>query len=130
MLSVTYFAPRVFDQVPALLEKLKVRSGFSWTEMARLVGVDPRTMHDWKSGKTEPRLSEFGRLAKACGIDTIASLSEIVEGARYRSPAVESEIREETIATLGETIAELQVRAARAEAELRKLRSNGDSPNP
>lgn len=127
MLSAPYFAPRVFDQVPPLLEKLKARSGYSWAEMARLVGVDPRTMHDWKTGKTEPRLSEFGRLAKACGIETVAALAEVVEGYRCATAAAESEVHEAVIATLGDSLRELQIRAAKAEAELKRIR--GDSPN-
>lgn len=66
------------DAVPSFdrYEKMRIKGGFSNSEVARLSGVPKSTFSDWKSGKSKPKLPKLTKIATALG----CSPGDLMEG--------------------------------------------------
>lgn len=121
MVCKAYLAPTVLENAPELLEGLKKRAAsMTWEQIAEASGVSLRTIYKWKAGEGEPGLSDFGRIAKACGVETVHDLAEFVEGPRV------DEIDARTLRFIeerfGAEFGRIYSRALSAEAERDRLR--------
>lgn len=121
MVSVAYLGSQVLDNAPELLEGLKKRAGLTWDEISRRAGISTRTILKWRASDGEPDLSDFGRIAKACGIESVHALAEFVEGPKPRTERDEDLFRR-AVQKAAEELTTLHARAVSAEAERDQLR--------
>jgi DNA-binding XRE family transcriptional regulator len=57
-----------FEAVMSLREVIK-KSGYSQSEIARMMGISRQTLSRWVTGKVKPRMASLRKLAELCGID-------------------------------------------------------------
>lgn len=65
---------------PDVLIGLRARGGLGVQELADTLGVSRNTLTSWEAGRTEPTVSEFVRLARACGGDPAEALARAGKG--------------------------------------------------
>lgn len=55
-------------RVAARLIALREKAGLSVEEIAKALGISPRAVYHWESGRSEPKLAYFPELAKLLGV--------------------------------------------------------------
>jgi DNA-binding XRE family transcriptional regulator len=57
-----------FEPDMSLREAIE-KSGYSQSEIARMMGISRQTLSRWVTGKVKPRMASLRKLAEICGID-------------------------------------------------------------
>ncbi len=56
-------------QLPGNLRTLRLRAGYTKSDVARALGIKPSSYHAYETGKTVPTLENFIRLARLYEVD-------------------------------------------------------------
>jgi DNA-binding XRE family transcriptional regulator len=67
-----------YRQLPPLLRQMREKASLTQRELAKLLGMNPSTVHNCETAERRVDVAEFADWAKACGIEPMEAFTEFL----------------------------------------------------